>query len=517
MPTSPTRRVLATPSATPTTLLLRTTLRVHDNPALDAALQSGGLRRVVVPVLTASVPRPSAVVPTVTAVGVAAPRFEAWTQGAQHQWGYHQYVFLLHAIHSHVRELRARLPTGVSVHVWRGTPTALARAVRGSGRAGVSHTCVCDVADDVPMWGELDRALDRVYHRTPEQLRRVVTHTLLDWSASEHAAFLGRWAPGLHNKTFHRYVADQSSSWPSTTQLLRTRLAIPRRKTRRASAPSPKAPTPPLEWDLAGELRTWTSVLQRRGATPFGPPSSLSCEAWALAQLDACATTLASTQWEKPKSAPVLRLREHATEPMRDTSKLSPFLAVGVLSPRLVYSRWRGKTPAAVKANAARPSSGVAQLLWREEFHAAARLPGFWDTRATATPKTPHPPRLWRRDMDWAVTRGDDPALKPFLHATTGEADLDVALVVLARDGWVHHLRRHIIADYFTRGQLQADWMLGESWFRQTLVDHDACVNRGNWLWLSACEFSTKQMFMHYKWSTYVTRESRGVTVRPSP
>ena len=86
--------------------------------------------------------------------------------------------------------------------------------------------------------------------------------------------------------------------------------------------------------------------------------------------------------------------------------------------------------------------------------------------------------------------------------------DTNSSLLMLARDGWIHHLRRHTVADYLTRGHLNADWMLGESWFRQTLLDHDASVNRANWLWLSACDFSTKQLCMHYSHDTYVRRQS---------
>ena len=86
--------------------------------------------------------------------------------------------------------------------------------------------------------------------------------------------------------------------------------------------------------------------------------------------------------------------------------------------------------------------------------------------------------------------------------------DTNSSMLMLAKDGWIHHLRRHVIADYLTRGYLDADWMLGESWFRQTLLDHDASVNRGNWLWLSACDFSTAQLCRHYNHDNYVRRQS---------
>ena len=87
---------------------------------------------------------------------------------------------------------------------------------------------------------------------------------------------------------------------------------------------------------------------------------------------------------------------------------------------------------------------------------------------------------------------------------------------MLYRDGWVHHLRRHVIADYLTRGTLQTDWMLGESLFRQMLLDHDAAINRCNWLWLSASDFSAKQLIYHYNANDYVRRQSTALTKEKS-
>jgi hypothetical protein len=151
-------------------------------------------------------------------------------------------------------------------------------------------------------------------------------------------------------------------------------------------------------------------------------------------------------------------------------------------------------------------------------------LDGFWHTRED-DPQS----RFWKRDKEWVIWKGDDVRLQPFLQARTTKPmkstqkktattppdatptlmqDTNSSLLMLARDGWIHHLRRHTIADYLTRGYLNADWMLGESWFRQTLVDHDASVNRANWMWLSASDFSTAQLCRHYNHDDYVRRQS---------
>jgi cryptochrome len=178
----------------------------------------------------------------------------------------------------------------------------------------------------------------------------------------------------------------------------------------------------------------------------------------------------------------------------------------------VAYVKWQGNTKPLHKSNAKRPSSAIAQLLWREEFHACSTLSGFWDTR---TDNAKH--HFWKRDKEW-TTSSTDTSFQKLLCAQATKTvkgkvelmqDTNTSIIMLARDGWIHHLRRHVLADYITRGYLQADWMLGEALFRQCLVDHDASVNRGNWLWLSASDFSTAQLIRHYNHNDYVRRQSK--------
>ena len=126
-------------------------------------------------------------------------------------------------------------------------------------------------------------------------------------------------------------------------------------------------------------------------------------------------------------------VRDHATKAGENTSKLSPYFALGVLSPRWAFRRWWGASATARAANQAVPSSAVAQLLWRETFHAASRLPHWWATRAKHLPRAA---RFWRHEPDaekpyggWRVWKSDDtdPLYKGWLTATTGAPDLDEA------------------------------------------------------------------------------------------
>ena len=49
----------------------------------------------------------------------------------------------------------------------------------------------------------------------------------------------------------------------------------------------------------------------------------------------------------------------------------------------------------------------------------------------------------------------------------------------------MHHLGRHAVSCFLTRGQLWQNWKHGRDVFDRKLVDSDWAVNNGNWLWLA--------------------------------
>lgn len=63
------------------------------------------------------------------------------------------------------------------------------------------------------------------------------------------------------------------------------------------------------------------------------------------------------------------------------------------------------------------------------------------------------------------------------------------AVTQLRTQGWMHHLARHAVACFLTRGDLWQSWEKGAATFDRLLVDADFFVNNGNWMWLSASQF----------------------------
>ena len=67
----------------------------------------------------------------------------------------------------------------------------------------------------------------------------------------------------------------------------------------------------------------------------------------------------------------------------------------------------------------------------------------------------------------------------------TGYPYIDAMMRQLESTGWMHHLGRHAVSCFLTRGQLWENWKYGRDIFERKLVDSDWAINNGNWLWLA--------------------------------
>lgn len=69
---------------------------------------------------------------------------------------------------------------------------------------------------------------------------------------------------------------------------------------------------------------------------------------------------------------------------------------------------------------------------------------------------------------------------------------IDAIMTQLKTEGWIHHLARHCVACFLTRGDLYQSWEYGAKIFERHLLDGDWSLNVSNWLWLScSCFFQT--------------------------
>lgn len=153
-----------------------------------------------------------------------------------------------------------------------------------------------------------------------------------------------------------------------------------------------------------------------------------------------------------------------------DSSKLSPFLALGLISPRSVYHQ-------IVKYEQARVENLSTywlkfELLWREYFHA---LGLFCGTKLFLRSG------VRDRTMPWSE---DHAQFDQWKNGQTGCPIVDACMRELAHTGYSSNRARQIAASFLVR-YLGIDWRWGAAWFEHHLIDYDPCSNWGNWQYLA--------------------------------
>ncbi|MEJ0098376.1 MAG: deoxyribodipyrimidine photo-lyase [Pseudomonadota bacterium] len=155
------------------------------------------------------------------------------------------------------------------------------------------------------------------------------------------------------------------------------------------------------------------------------------------------------------------------------TSRLSPYLRHGELSPRQVWTAVvRALERSGIGAEAARSDKYLAELVWREFATQQLLLHPMLPERASSPQFDSIPWRDAPRDFN-AWTRG-----------ATGEDMVDAGMRELWQSGWMHNRVRMTTASYLVKNLL-LDWRRGERWYWDTLVDADLASNALNWQWVA--------------------------------
>uniref|UniRef100_A0A668TXQ7 Photolyase/cryptochrome alpha/beta domain-containing protein n=1 Tax=Oreochromis aureus TaxID=47969 RepID=A0A668TXQ7_OREAU len=176
------------------------------------------------------------------------------------------------------------------------------------------------------------------------------------------------------------------------------------------------------------------------------------------------------------------RPRMNANSLLASPTGLSPYLRFGCLSCRLFYFKLTDLYRK-VKKNSSPPLSLYGQLLWREFFYTAATNNPRFD-KMEGNPICVRIP--WDKNPE---------ALAKWAEAKTGFPWIDAIMTQLRQEGWIHHLARHAVACFLTRGDLWISWEEGMKVFEELLLDADWSVNAGSWMWLSCSSFF--QQFFH--------------------
>ena len=156
------------------------------------------------------------------------------------------------------------------------------------------------------------------------------------------------------------------------------------------------------------------------------------------------------------------------------TSRLSPYLHFGCISPRQIEER----LPRGAGAEAFHR-----QLCWRDFYHHV--LVNFPRNARSEFQQR------YRGRIRWSYAR------RPFeawTEGRTGYPLVDAGMRQLRHEGWMHNRARLVVGSFLTK-DLGIDWRWGERWFMRLLIDGDEANNNGNWQWIASVGVDPQPFF----------------------
>jgi deoxyribodipyrimidine photo-lyase len=155
------------------------------------------------------------------------------------------------------------------------------------------------------------------------------------------------------------------------------------------------------------------------------------------------------------------------------TSKLSPYLHFGQISPKQV---WRAVQVALVKnpTMSAHAETYLQEILWREfAYHTLARNADFAE-------------KPLNKSFEKFPFVANKKALVAWQKGQTGYPIVDAGMRQLWQTGWMHNRVRMIVGSFLVK-DLLISWREGARWFWDTLVDADLASNSAGWQWIAGC------------------------------
>jgi deoxyribodipyrimidine photo-lyase len=149
------------------------------------------------------------------------------------------------------------------------------------------------------------------------------------------------------------------------------------------------------------------------------------------------------------------------------TSRLSPYLRIGAISPRQAWHE-------VAQYEDPHASKFVAELGWREfSTHLLYHFP--------TLPEAP-----LRAEFEHFPWREDAQQLRAWQRGETGIPLVDAGMRELWATGWMHNRVRMVVASFLVKN-LRLHWLHGARWFWDTLIDADLANNSQGWQWSAGC------------------------------
>ena len=159
-------------------------------------------------------------------------------------------------------------------------------------------------------------------------------------------------------------------------------------------------------------------------------------------------------------------------DPILDgTSRISPYLAIGVFSNRRCILEALKLNNFELEAGNKGICKWIDEIIWRE----------FYKNIMHSFPRVSmnQPFNMSTTSIQW---RHNEEEINAWKNGKTGFPLIDAAMLQLKYEGWMHNRLRMVVAMFFTKNLLH-DWQIGEAFFMENLIDGDFASNNGGWQW----------------------------------
>lgn len=159
---------------------------------------------------------------------------------------------------------------------------------------------------------------------------------------------------------------------------------------------------------------------------------------------------------------------------IKGTSGLSPYLALGIISPKQLLTQIQLDNPEVLERPSQPEFCWINEIIWRE----------FYRHLIVAFPKLCKGSNF-NEKYDAVAWQSDPEVFQLWCEGQTGYPIVDAAMRQLNKTGWMHNRLRMIVASFLTK-HLLIDWRQGEAYFMSKLIDGDLASNNGGWQWAAS-------------------------------
>lgn len=159
--------------------------------------------------------------------------------------------------------------------------------------------------------------------------------------------------------------------------------------------------------------------------------------------------------------------------PNKETTHLSAYIKFNCVSIREVYKK--------INDTLGSNNKLITQLYWRDFYMSIV----YWFPHVLGNPMKLNYHIKWENDRQ---------LFNKWKNGETGIPIIDAGMRQLNTTGWMHNRCRMIVANFLTK-ILHIDWLWGEKYFAQKLVDYDVANNNGGWGWSSSTGTDSQPYF----------------------